>query len=300
MPAPIRTVTQGTERFLQYLRSERNASPHTIRAYESDLNQFAVYLESALGKGAAIAAIDRLALRSYLAHLHRSGLSRPSASRKLAALRTYFRYLCREQVLEANPARAMATPKSDRRIPARLGEEDVKQVIEIEGDKPADVRGRAILELLYATGARCSELVGLDVAEVDIPGRFVRVLGKGRKERLIPFGGPAQRALAAYLRLRAQLQPSTDAFFVNRSGGRLTDRTVRRLVQQRVRSTALQRRVTPHTLRHAFATHLLERGADLRGIQELLGHASLSTTQRYTNVGTKHLLDIYRRAHPRG
>jgi integrase/recombinase XerC len=193
----------------------------------------------------------------------------------------------------------MLSPRLEKRVPTHLEERDVALLVEMPGDGETAVRGRAILEMLYATGVRCSELVGLDRAEVNLPERMIRVLGKGRKERIVPFGTRAATALAAYLDLKKQRSPRTTALFLNARGGRLTDRSVRYLVAQRVRAVAIARRVSPHTLRHSFATHLLERGADLRSIQELLGHASLSTTQRYTHVNTRHLLEIYSKAHPR-
>ncbi len=173
------------------------------------------------------------------------------------------------------------------------------RLVAVEGEADADRRARAILELLYATGIRCAELVGLDVPEVDLEGRFVRVLGKGRKERVVPFGAPAEKALRDYLPVRSKWRPRTDALFVNARGGRLTDRSVRNVVRRRVLQVALAHRVSPHGLRHSFATHLLERGADLRSIQELLGHSRLSTTQKYTHVDTRHILEIYRKTHPR-
>jgi integrase/recombinase XerC len=193
----------------------------------------------------------------------------------------------------------LATPRQDKRIPAVLDEAEVAALLDVPGDALAAVRGRAILELLYAAGMRCAELVSLDVGEVDLAARMVRVVGKGRKERVVLFGRRAQEALAAWLDRRRELRPRTDALFLNARGGRLTDRSVRALVARRVAQTALARRCSPHTLRHSFATHLLTRGADLRAIQELLGHASLSTTQRYTHVDTRHLLEVYKKAHPR-
>jgi len=243
--------------------------------------------------------VDVLLLRAFLARLHRDGLKKSSAARKLASLRTFFRYLCREGILAANPARALVSPRLERRIPAHLDEADVARLVAVDGDRDADVRARAILELLYATGIRCAELVGLDLPEVDLEARFVRVLGKGQKERLVPFGTPAEKALRAYLPVRAGCRPRTDALFVNARGGRLTDRSVRAIVQRRVVQAAVAQRISPHGLRHSFATHLLERGADLRSIQELLGHARLSTTQRYTHLDVRHILEIYSKTHPR-
>jgi integrase/recombinase XerC len=285
--------------FLAHLENERNASPHTVQAYGDDLAQFARHLREELGRDAGPEDVDHLVIRSFLARLHHQGLRKVSASRKLSALRTFFRYLCREGRLATNPARALLSPRRERRIPAVLEEAEAAALVEMPGQGLAAVRGRAILELLYGTGIRCGELVGLDVAAVDFEGRMLRVLGKGRKERVVPFGGAAAAALETYLPLRASCRPGSDALFVNARGGRLHGRSVRKLVASRVRSVALARKVSPHTLRHSFATHLLARGADLRSIQELLGHASLSTTQRYTHVDTRHLLAIYSKTHPR-
>ena len=285
--------------FLRHLDRERNASAHTVRAYGEDLEQFARHLRAELGREARPADVDHLLIRSFLARLHRQGLKTSSSARKLAALRTFFRYLCREGTLERNPARALLSPRLEKRVPTHLDEGDVARLLEMPGDSEAALRGRAILEMLYATGIRCAELVGLDLSEVNLRERMVRVLGKGRKERIVPFGGHARDALVAYLAIRARARPRSEALFVNARGGRLTDRSVRLLVAHRVRQMALARRVSPHTLRHSFATHLLERGADLRAIQELLGHASLSTTQRYTHVNSRYILDIYRKSHPR-
>jgi integrase/recombinase XerC len=285
--------------FLRHLDVERNASPHTVRAYGEDLEQFQRHVRAELGRDGRAAEVDHLMIRAFLSRLHREGLKTSSAARKLATLRTFFRYLCREGALERNPARAMLSPRLEKRVPTHLDERDVALLIEMPGDGLAAIRGRAILEMLYATGIRCSELVGLDRAEVDLDNRMIRVLGKGRKERIVPFGQKALAALGAYLAARSGQAVGPGALFLNARGGRLTDRSVRSLVAQRVRAVALARRVSPHTLRHSFATHLLERGADLRAIQELLGHASLSTTQKYTHVNTRHLLEIYSKAHPR-
>ena len=285
--------------FRRHLERERNASPHTVRAYVDDLAQFIGHLRAELGREPRPRDVDHLLIRSFLARLHRDGLKKSSSARKLASLRTFFRYLCREGVLESNPARAILSPRLERRIPPHLAEADVARLVEVEGDSDADARARAILELLYATGIRCAELVGLDLPEVDLEGRFVRVLGKGSKERVVPFGAAAQGALRRYLPARLRARPRTDALFVNARGGRLTDRSIRAIVRRRVLETALVQRISPHGLRHSFATHLLERGADLRSIQELLGHARLSTTQRYTHVDAKHILEIYRKTHPR-
>jgi integrase/recombinase XerC len=285
--------------FLRYLKDERNASPHTVRAYSADLRDFTVYLEGLGGPKPDPKAIDHLTLRAYLAQLHDCGLSKTSASRRLAALRSFFRFLCREGVLTTSPARPLLSPRVERRIPSRLEEADAARLVEVPGEKPLALRDRAIFELLYATGLRCSELVGLDISDLDQANRMVRVLGKGSKERVVPYGQAARDAVARYLSARLAHTAGSESLFVNSRGGRLTDRSVRRLVARRVRQVALEQRVSPHTLRHAFATHLLERGADLRAIQELLGHARLSTTQRYTHLNVRQILESYRKAHPK-
>jgi integrase/recombinase XerC len=285
--------------FLRYLDRERNASPHTVRAYASDLAQFQAHLEEELGRAPQVADADHLLIRAFLARLHRRGTKKVSAARKLASLRTFFRYLCREGILEGNPARALLSPRTERKIPTHLEEGEVAALVEVPGETDAARRARAILELLYATGIRCAELVGLDVGDVDLVARSLRVLGKGSKERVVPFGQPAGAALSAYLRARENTRPRTPALFVNARGGRLTDRSVRQIVTRRVKQVAMARKLSPHSLRHSFATHLLERGADLRAIQELLGHSSLSTTQRYTHVNARHILEIYKKTHPR-
>jgi len=293
------TMRAAIERFLVHLARERNASAHTVRAYGDDVAQFADHLRGQLGRAPRPEDADHLAIRGFLAALHAGGLRRASAARKLASLRTFFRYLCREGVLERNPAAAILSPRLERRIPGHLDEGEAAVLLDVPGADDASLRARALLELLYATGIRCAELTGLDVPEVDLEARMVRVLGKGRKERVVPFGTRARDALRAYLPARARTLPRSEALFVNRRGGRLSDRSVRTILAGRVRQVALAKRISPHSLRHSFATHLLARGADLRTIQELLGHASLSTTQRYTHVDLRRILAIYSNAHPR-
>jgi integrase/recombinase XerC len=285
--------------FLDHLAFERNASAHTVRAYGEDLAQFVAHARRELGKDPHPREVDHLLIRSFLAHLHERGLKKTSSARRLAALRSFFRWLCREGVLDRNPTRALLSPRTEKHIPSHLEEVEVAALLDLPGDGLVAARGRAILELLYATGLRCAELVALDVSEVDLDARMLRVLGKGRKERVVPFGTQAREAVRAWLERRKSLRPKSDALFLNQNGGRLTDRSVRSLVSGRIQQVALTKRASPHTLRHSFATHLLERGADLRSIQELLGHASLSTTQRYTHVNARLLLDIYRKTHPR-
>ncbi len=292
-------MTREVAAFIRYLDRERNASPHTVRAYAADLGQFQAHMAEEIGRAATLEDVDHLVIRAFLARLHRKGVKKVSAARKLATLRTFFRYLCREGILERNPARALLSPRMERRIPTHLEESEVATLIEVPGETDSARRARAILELLYATGIRCAELVGLDLGDVDLDARTVRVLGKGSKERIVPFGRAALTALSAYLPARLNARPRSQTLFVNARGGRLTDRWVRQIVTDRVKQVAMARRLSPHALRHSFATHLLERGADLRSIQELLGHASLSTTQRYTHVNARHILDIYKKTHPR-
>lgn len=292
-------MRQAVAAFLRHLERERHASLHTVRAYGHDLGQFQGYLERTLGRAGSPSEVDHLLIRGFLAELHRRGVKKVSAARKLASLRALFRFLCREGVLDRNPARLLLSPRLERRIPTPLDEERVAALLDVPGDRDPVLRARAILEMLYATGIRCAELVGLDLSDLDLDARTARVLGKGSKERVVLFGGRAQAALRAYMPARLRALPGSEAVFVNARGGRLTDRTVRKIVADRVRAVALDRHASPHTLRHSFATHLLARGADLRAIQELLGHASLSTTQRYTHVDTRQILSIYRKTHPR-
>jgi integrase/recombinase XerC len=285
--------------FLRHLDKERNASPHTVRAYANDLAQFEDHLRHELGRAGEPHDVDHLMVRSFIAALHRGGAKKVSAARKLASLRTFFRYLCREGVLQKNPARAILQPRMERRIPSHLEEAEVEAFLDLPVSDDAGLRAQALLELLYATGVRCSELVGLDLGDIDMDERMIRVLGKGRKERVVPFGTRARAAVLQYLPARDRARPKNPSLFVNARGGRLTSRSVQRIVAARIKQMALAKRVSPHTLRHSFATHLLQRGADLRSIQELLGHASLSTTQRYTHLNIQQILGVYKSAHPR-
>ncbi|HEY6547305.1 MAG TPA: tyrosine recombinase XerC [Vicinamibacteria bacterium] len=292
-------MKEAVRGFLNHLAFERNASAHTVRAYAEDLAQFLAHARQELGREVTVHEVDHLMIRSFLGRLHERGLKKTSSARRLAALRSFFRWLCREGVLDRNPARALLSPRTEKHIPSHLEEVEVSALLDLPGEGLAAVRGRAILELLYATGLRCAELVALDVPEVDLDARMLRVLGKGRKERVVPFGTRARDAVKAWLNVRKSLLPRNEALFLNQKSGRLTDRSVRMLLSTRIRQVALTKKASPHTLRHSFATHLLERGADLRSIQELLGHASLSTTQRYTHVNARLLLEIYRKTHPR-
>ncbi|MEJ2422794.1 MAG: tyrosine recombinase XerC [Acidobacteriota bacterium] len=255
--------------------------------------------------GIALSEIDTLVLRGYLGHLHQRGLSRASIMRKLATLRSFFRFLHREGLIPANPARALRSPRQVKKVPRVLTEEDAAALVEEAGNhvngkaRVMELRDRAALELLYASGLRASELVGLDMERLLLSERLVRVVGKGDKERIVPFGEPAFRALQVYIAARDPAPVSTSPVFINNRGGRLTSRSLQRIVNKYVKRAPLTQDATPHTLRHSFATHLLSRGADLRAIQELLGHESLSTTQKYTHVATSRLKALYDSAHPR-
>jgi integrase/recombinase XerC len=300
-------VRRLIHRYLEHLQGERQVSPQTLRAYEHDLLTFHEFLaKDFLGKEPEAVRpqdADPLAVRSFLAALTRKGLSKRSQGRALSAVRSLFRFACREGTLEANPAQGVKTPKAPKTLPRHLRPGEVESLIEAPaGEGPLVLRDRAILELLYAAGLRVSELVGLDWPDVDLSARMVRVMGKGSKERMVPFGRPAAEALRAWLGVWDTLRDATDEgqpVFLTRKGLRLGDRAVRRVIDHWVDVAAVARGVHPHTLRHTFATHLLEGGADLRAIQELLGHSSLSTTQKYTHLEVERLLAVYRGAHPR-
>ena len=301
------------ERYVNYLQNERNASPHTIRNYRSDLAQFRDFL--AQGKPDArveVASIDAFRVRGFLASLFENERKKTSIARKLAALRAFFKFLSREQVLAENPASRVATPKLARTLPRIMTEEEMNNFLDrlFEAAKSAApeqsaalARDRAILELLYASGLRVSELVGLDLRSVNFGDGMVLVRGKGRKERIVPFGSKAKEAITAYLPIREKIlwetKTGSPALFLNARGRRLTTRSVDRLVKKYVRRFGPDLKASPHSLRHAFASHLLTEGADLRAIQEMLGHVSLSTTQKYTQVSIQQLIDVYDKTHPK-
>jgi integrase/recombinase XerC len=288
-------------RFDRHLAIERNLSPHTRRAYLRDLEQFRRFLETTPGAPAgeeAIRRVDRLVLRRYLALLHRTH-RKASIGRKLAALRTFFRFLIREGTLAANPGEMVGTPRRETYLPKTLSVDETFALIEgqLRDDLPG-LRDRAILELLYSSGLRIGELTALNVASLDLREGLVRVVGKGRKERIVPVGSKAREALRRYLEGRGN-PADGDPLFLNRRGGRLTPRSIQRHLKVHLLQAGVLREATPHSLRHSFATHLLDGGADLRAIQELLGHASLSTTQKYTQVSVDQLMKVYDQAHPR-
>jgi len=291
-------------RFLAHLRDQKHVSAHTLRAYTSDLAQFEKFLaeEHYDGHAPGPEEIER-AVRGFVASLSMSGMAKASIARKLSSVRSFLKHAVREGTLEASPALGVPTPKVPHPLPRDLTVDEMFNLLErIERVDPASTRDRAILELLYATGLRVSELVSLDFGDVDMTARVVRVVGKGGKERLVPFVNQAAESLRFWFdnsrKLRTRSQ-EPNAVFLNLRGGRLTTRSVRRILNRRLHEAAILSHYSPHSLRHSFATHLLGAGADLRAIQELLGHSSLSTTQRYTHVSTDALMRVYDKAHPR-
>jgi len=293
-------MREKLDQFLGFLKHERNASSHTIASYKRDLSQLASYLEE---KKVGLKEIDHVVIRGFLARLHERENKKSTVARKLAAIRSFLQFCMNKKWLEDNPARAVATPKQERHVPSFLSEDEMEKFLDLpRSDDPLDLRDKAALELLYATGMRVSELVGVNLDDVNFSERLVRVRGKGKKERIIPFGRKAEESLALYVRVRPRInkgQIEEDALFLNFRGERLTSRSVERIVDKYLHLTALRREISPHSLRHSFASHLLSRGADLRAIQELLGHESLSTTQKYTHLDLRQLLEVYRKSHPR-
>lgn len=288
-----RKMKKHIEQFLDYLKAERGVSPHTLKAYAGDLQEFHQFLKKTPKD------IDNLDIRSFLAALHYNKLKKTSIARKLATIRSFFKYLHREGHVLKNPARLVSTPKIPKPLPKFLTVDEAFCLMESpEGDAFRPVRDKAMLELLYSSGLRVSELTSLDISDLDIKESLVRVKGKGMKERILPIGLKAMVAIQNYLTERISLKKKSHALFLNNRGGRLTQRSVRRIVLYYSRMVNLKSDLSPHTLRHTFATHLLHEGADLRSIQELLGHSSLSTTQKYTHVDIRHLMEVYDKAHP--
>lgn len=315
--------------FLEYLELERNLSPHTLRAYRGDLDRFTTFLArdyfNLRPEDLRPESVEPATVRAFLAAMTRDGLKKQSQARALSAVKSLFRFACLNQQLPANPASSVRTPKQEKTLPRHLRPGEVESLIESSSGQPLESRDRALLELLYATGLRVGELVSLDWPDLDLGARVLRVLGKGGKERMVPFGGPAADALKAWLQdwdgwfagsnqstpaakpsvkapaASRKRRTKTDAepVFLNHRGSRLSDRDIRRIIDRRAAAAGVPPGVHPHTLRHTFATHLLEEGADLRTIQELLGHSSLSTTQRYTHVEIERMLSVYRQSHPR-
>ncbi|MGA9556042.1 MAG: tyrosine-type recombinase/integrase [Terriglobales bacterium] len=295
-----RTIVElATDDFLRHLR-ERNASPHTIKAYTGDLDAFSAYIGTR-----DLKAIDHIAIRGFLSQLYDKGLSKTSVARALAAVRSLYRWLAQEGVVEQNPAKLVSTPRLAKKLPRVPTIEEVNSVLDGKMPEVASFpeRDRLLLELLYGCGIRNSELVGINLDDIRLSNEAILIRGKGKKERYVPFGGSARDAFAHYLpwrqQLLATLKKSTPALLLNQRGGRLTTRSVGRIVKRIAVAMGLSPDVHPHTLRHAFGTHMLEEGADLRAIQELLGHERLATTQRYTQLSVKHMMSVYDQTHPR-
>ena len=292
-------VEKATDEFLRVLR-QRNASAHTIKAYAGDLVNFAYYVGAREWK-----SIDHVAIRGFLSHLYEKGLSKASVARSLAAVRSLYRWLAQEGVVEQNPAKLVATPKLPKKLPRVPTIEEMNSVLDAQMPEVAAFpeRDRLLLELLYGCGIRNSELIGINVDDIRVSNEAILIRGKGKKERFVPFGGSAASALRAYLperqRILSETKKTTSALLINQRGGRLTVRSVGRIVKKIAVARGLSPDVHPHTLRHAFGTHMLEEGADLRAIQEMLGHERLSTTQRYTQLSMKHVLAVYDQTHPR-
>ncbi|MGA8538619.1 MAG: tyrosine recombinase XerC [Terriglobales bacterium] len=307
------TIERAIDDFLRHLR-ERNASPHTIKAYTGDLDTFAAYIGSS-----AWTSIDHIAIRGFLSHLYDKGLSKTSVARALAAVRSLYRWLAQEGIVEQNPAKLVSTPRLPKKLPRVPTIEEMNAVLDAKMPEVASFpeRDRLMLELLYGCGIRNSELVGINLDDISLSNEAILIRGKGKKERYVPFGGSALAALSIYLPWRQQMlltlrntsrnaiatNPTpakvTSALLVNQRGGRLTTRSVGRIVKRIAVAKGLSPDVHPHTLRHAFGTHMLEEGADLRAIQELLGHERLATTQRYTQLSVKHVMNVYDQTHPR-
>jgi integrase/recombinase XerC len=304
-------MEQLVEQFLEHLRYERNVSAHTLRNYRIDLEQFLHHLAGPASKHKrripAVEQIDHLTIREWLASLHSAQKSKSSIARKLAALRTFFQFLVREGLLELNPAKLVSTPRQEKKLPNHLSVEEAVRFIESpDTDTDLGKRDRAILELMYATGVRVAELTTMNLSDIDFRSQLIRVTGKRRKQRVVPFGDPAGEALRDYLKIREKFlfnapvsKRDEEALFLNYQGTRITTRSVGRMVDKYIRLCAGMHNISPHALRHSFATHLLDSGADLRDIQELLGHARLSTTQVYTHVSMEKLIEVYDKAHPK-
>jgi integrase/recombinase XerC len=302
-------VEQATDDFLRHLR-ERNASPHTIKAYAGDLDIFAAYIGEQDPKKHDWKEINHLAIRGFLSHLYDKGLSKTSVARALAAVRSLYRWLAQEGVVEQNPAKLVSTPKLPKKLPRVPTIEEMNGVLDGKMPEIASFpeRDRLLFELLYGCGIRNSELVGINLEDISLSNEAILIRGKGKKERYVPFGGSALAALSVYLPWRQQLLATlkksistkgTPALLINQRGGRLTTRSVGRIIKRIAVAKGLSPEVHPHTLRHAFGTHMLEEGADLRAIQELLGHERLATTQRYTQLSVKHVMNVYDQTHPR-
>jgi integrase/recombinase XerC len=300
----METASSFLADFIRYLKVQKNSSPHTIASYQADIAHFHAFAAGKLGlKEVPPTAVTPILIRAYLATLKDEGYARRTIARKMAALRSFFRHLCREAVVADNPFAAVRTPKLEKKLPVFLDPGEMDAILDLPGRSDLGRRDAAVLELLYATGMRVGELAGLDVRDVDLGEGYALVYGKGSKERVVPVGRKAIAALKLYLDLARPRLTATaerhERLFVNSRGGPLTDRSVRRIVDKYVTALAIAKNVSPHTIRHTFATHLLNNGADLRAVQELLGHVNLSTTQLYTHVTKERVKSVYAQAHPR-
>lgn len=297
-------MQNATNRFLRYLQVERNSSDLTIKSYREDLTSLTEYLTEAFGHDPKPSEITPIDLRGYVAALHEAGYAKSSVARRLASLRSFFRFCQREGIVDNNPAKPLRNPRRDRKLPHFLSTEEIGKLLDAPpATKSLGLRDRAILETMYSAGLRVSETVGVNDEDLDFENGLVRVRGKGKRERLAPLGSYASRAVKRWVQER-KLSPKepkggTAPVFTNKFGRRLTTRSVGRLLEKHLQHAGLDTRTTPHTLRHSFATHLLDRGADIRSVQELLGHKSLITTQIYTHVSTAGLREAYEKAHPR-
>jgi integrase/recombinase XerC len=290
--------------FLRHLALEKNASAHTVKSYREDLAQAVDFFRGRLSAALKAEQISTRVLRAYLVWLHERGYAKTTIARRIAAVRSWFRFLCRQGTLTVNPADGLRGPRKDKTLPHFLDERALDKLLAAPpADSPLGLRDRAILETLYSAGLRVSELTGLNLADVDLDSGLASVRGKGKKERLAMLGAGAAKALKRWLTVRSEVlegrRRASDAVFLNKNGTRLTSRSVGRLLEKYLPRAGLDPRTSPHSLRHSFATHLLDRGADIRSVQELLGHRSLATTQIYTHVTTQRLHDSYQKAHPR-
>ena len=295
--------------FIKYLSFERNVSPYTLKNYLSDLKQFGEFLGKVLKKDSLsvedIHKIDHITIRAFLSNLCDRGISKSSLARKISALRTFFNYLCRDSGMMSNPGKMVSTPKKDRKLPRFLSVDEMDRLLKSPaGTDVLSVRDKAILETFYSSGLRIGEIVSINIEDINFAERLIRVKGKGRKERIVPVGSKAVEAIKEYLKASSETRDaeshnSGPPLFLNKNGKRITTRSVHRIVEKYKKLSGLWD-MTPHSIRHSFATHLLDGGADLRSVQEMLGHASLSTTQRYTHVSMDKLIEIYDKSHPRG
>jgi integrase/recombinase XerC len=297
-------VYEALAEFLRHLGVEKNSSAHTVKSYREDLTQAVEFFQGRLGsENAKPAQLTTRVLRAYLAWLHEQGYARTTIARRLAAVRSWCRFLCRQGVLESNPALGLRGPRQEKKLPRFISREDMVRLLETPGaDDPLGLRDRALLETLYSAGLRVSELTGLNLDDVDLEAGLATVRGKGRRERLALLGPPATQAIRTWLDARGAMGPraaAQPALFLNKNGSRLSTRSVARLLEKYLLLAGLDPAASPHTLRHSFATHLLDAGADIRSVQELLGHKSLGTTQIYTHVTTQRMRESYHKAHPR-